>query len=127
MRKRAKLGRLVINTTSISTKIMSIEKAICASHNKENLFDDTLAVTKIINYPNFFFLYAKKLYIYNSSIDPILNPKSHLLTNDKSEMCSLLLDQFNTHHLFNCTHIRTTLSPLDLWTDPVVVMKLLVR
>ena len=25
----------------------------------------------------------------------------------------------DTHHLFNCTHIRTTLSPLDLWTDPV--------
>ena len=24
----------------------------------------------------------------------------------------------DTHHLFNCTHIRTTLSPLDLWTDP---------
>ena len=24
----------------------------------------------------------------------------------------------DTHHLFNFTHIRTTLSPLDLWTDP---------
>ena len=24
---------------------------------------------------------------------------------------------YNTHHLFNCTHMRTTLSPLDLWTD----------
>ena len=27
----------------------------------------------------------------------------------------------NTHHLFNCTHIRTTLSPLDLWKDPAGV------
>ena len=27
----------------------------------------------------------------------------------------------DTHHLFNCTHIRTTLSPLDLWTDPAGV------
>ena len=26
------------------------------------------------------------------------------------------------HHLFNCTHIRTTLPPLDLWTDPARVM-----
>ena len=25
---------------------------------------------------------------------------------------------YNTHHFFNCTHIRTTLSPQDLWTDP---------
>ena len=24
----------------------------------------------------------------------------------------------NPHHLLNCTHIRTTLSPLDLWIDP---------
>ena len=33
----------------------------------------------------------------------------------------------DTHHLFNCTHIRTTLSPLDLWTDPTGVMELLDR
>ena len=30
----------------------------------------------------------------------------------------------DTHHLFNCTHIRTTLLPLDLWTDPSKVMEL---
>ena len=33
----------------------------------------------------------------------------------------------DTHHFFNCTHIRTTLSPLDLWTDPAGVMELLAR
>ena len=33
----------------------------------------------------------------------------------------------NTHHLFNYTHIRTTLSPLDLWTDPNGVTALLAR
>ena len=33
----------------------------------------------------------------------------------------------DTHHLFNCTHIRTTLSPLDLWTDPAGVMEVLAR
>ena len=33
----------------------------------------------------------------------------------------------HTHHLFNCTHIRTTLSPLNLWTDPVGVSALLAR
>ena len=31
------------------------------------------------------------------------------------------------HHLFNCIHIRTTLSPLDLWTDPAGVTALLAR
>ena len=33
----------------------------------------------------------------------------------------------DTHHLFNCTHIHTTLSPLDLWTDPAGVSELLAR
>ena len=33
----------------------------------------------------------------------------------------------DTHHLFNCTHIRTTLSPLDLWTDLAGVTALLAR
>ena len=33
----------------------------------------------------------------------------------------------DTHHLFNCTHIRTTLSPLNLWTYPAGVTVLLAR
>ena len=33
----------------------------------------------------------------------------------------------DTHHLLNCTHIRTTLSPLDLWTDSAGVTALLAR
>ena len=33
----------------------------------------------------------------------------------------------NTHHFFNCTHICTTLSPLDLWTDHAAVAALLTR
>ena len=33
----------------------------------------------------------------------------------------------NTHHLFNHTHIRTILSSLDLWTEPVRVTALLAR
>ena len=36
-----------------------------------------------------------------------------------SRLCPLCNTSIhNTHHLFNCTHIRTTLSPMDLWTDP---------
>ena len=33
----------------------------------------------------------------------------------------------DTHHLFNFSHKRTTLSPLDLWTDPTGVAALLAR
>ena len=35
-----------------------------------------------------------------------------------SPLCPLCnIHTHDTHHLFNCTHIRTTLSPLDLWSD----------
>ena len=45
-----------------------------------------------------------------------------------SPLCPLCnINTHDTHHLFNCTHIRTTLSPLDLWTDPAGVTALLAR
>ena len=45
-----------------------------------------------------------------------------------SPLCSLCnIHTHNTHHHFNCTHIRTTLTPLDLWTDPVEKVELLAR
>ena len=61
---------------------------------------------------------------------PVL--KSFLAKVDVKSHPSPLVPIYNTHihythHLFNCTHIRTTLSPLDLWTDPAGVTALLAR
>ena len=61
-----------------------------------------------------------------------LFPKSYLHKVDAkshpSPLCLLCnTHTHDTHHLFNCTHIRTTLSPLELWTDPAGVMELLTR
>ena len=58
--------------------------------------------------------------------------KSYLLKVDAKTHPSPLCPRCNihthdTHHLFNCTHIRTTLSSLDLWTDPAGVTALLAR
>ena len=51
-----------------------------------------------------------------------VNAKSH-----PSPLCPLCnTHTHNTHHIFNCTHICTTLSPLDLWTHPAGVTALLV-
>ena len=36
------------------SELISIEQTICDSHNKEKLYDETLAVTKIKSDPNFF-------------------------------------------------------------------------
>ena len=57
---------------------------------------------------------------------PFLN---HTYTKSTSSpLCPLCnTHTHDTHHLFNCTHIRTTLSPLDLWTDLAGVMELLAR
>ena len=45
-----------------------------------------------------------------------------------SPLCPLCnIHTHDTYHLFNCTHICTTLSPLDLWTDPAGVIALLAR
>ena len=45
-----------------------------------------------------------------------------------SPLCPLCnIHTHDTHHLFNFTHIRTTLSPLDLWTDPAGVTARLTR
>ena len=44
----------------------------------------------------------------------------------RSPLCTLCnIHTHDTHYLFNCTHIHTTLSPLDLY--PVGVMELLAR
>ena len=50
------------------------------------------------------------------------------LSQDSSLVCPLCnTHTHDTHQLFNCIHIRTTLSPLELWTDPAGVTALLVR
>ena len=52
-----------------------------------------------------------------------VDAKSH-----PSPLCPLCnTHTHDTHHLFNCTHIRTKLSPLDLWTNSAGVKELLAR
>ena len=68
--------------------------------------------------------------ILMSDIDiGVLNAKVFSFANDTQlYICPLCnIHTHDTHHLFNCTHIRTTLSPLDLWTDPARVTALLAK
>ena len=62
--------------------------------------------------------YKPIIYIYQI----ILTQSRHYLTS-----ITTMLPLQHTHHLFYCTHIRTMLSPLDLWTDSAGVMELLAR
>ena len=57
MRKRTKFRK--VSSKSI-TQLIKIEQAICDSHFKEKLNEESIAVAKIKSDPNFFFRYAKK-------------------------------------------------------------------
>ena len=101
MRKRTKLRKKVHTNPSISSKLLSIEQYICESHSKETLYDETLAVTRIKSDSNFFFRYAKKFSMCTKAIGSLLHPVTHLLTDNKPEMCTILLDQFNSVFLYS--------------------------
>ena len=65
-----------------------------------------------------------------TNIFPFL--KSYLHKDDAkthpSPLCPFCnIHTHDTHHLFNCIHIRTTLPPLDLCTDPAGMVELLAR
>ena len=59
MRKRTKLCKM--SSTKSFTQLIKIEQAICDSHLKEKLNEESISVDKIKSDPNFFFRYAKKL------------------------------------------------------------------
>ena len=94
MRKRTKLRKM--SSTKSITQLIKIEQAICDSHIKEKLNEESIAVAKIKNVPDFFFRYAKKFSICKSDIGPIKKKHTQLLVNERLEICSLLLVQFNS-------------------------------
>ena len=60
-----------VSNAFMITQLIKIEQAICDSHFKEKLNEESISVAKIKSDPNFFFRYAKKISICKSDIDPI--------------------------------------------------------
>ena len=94
MRKRLKLVKSSKSAPSIKAQLVKLEKQICDSHLSEKLFEDKVPVTKIKEDTNYFFRYGNKYSICKTDIGPLLNCSTHSLSNDKYEMCCLLVDQF---------------------------------
>ena len=88
-----------------------LEKQLCDSHLDEKHFEENAAVSKIKDDPNYFFRYAKKFSICKTDIGPLMNHDTNSLSNDKHEMCRLLVDQF--------TSVFTIPDPQHIITDPV--------
>ena len=95
----------------IKSHLVMLEKQLCDSHLDEKCFDENAAVTKIKDDPNYFFRYAKKFSICKTDIGPLMNRDTNSLSNDKHEMCGLLVDQF--------TSVFTITDPQQIITDPV--------
>ena len=107
------------NTCHIHTSIVSRHLA-------------TRGNNKILRTPPPHTLAALKRYFTASLVTPLPNPEqinhpslNHIYTkstpkHNPSALCLLGNTHIhNTHHLFNFTHIRTTLSPLDMCTYPL--------
>ena len=96
MRKRLKLVKCSKPAPLIKSHLVMLEKQLCDSHLDEKHFEENAAVTKIKDDPNYFFRYAKKFSICKTDIGPLMNRDTNSLSNDKHEMCCLLVDQFTS-------------------------------
>ena len=61
MKKRSKLLKIYPLSPSNQSKLASIERDLILSHQKEKLYEESLAIAKIKSDPNYFFRYAKNL------------------------------------------------------------------
>ena len=111
---------------------------ICQLHVKKSLFwhglwilcgkPETGQVARIMRFTHNNYQYKIRKFRINKYF--YLNSYLHKVDvkTYSSSLCLLCnIYTHNTHYLFNCIHIGTTLSPLDLWTDPAGVTALLAR
>ena len=119
-----------ITTTDIKTNMRHIHTSIVSRHLA------TRGINKILRTPPPHIssseeilprLTRRTLAQLRKNKSPFLKSYSHKVDakSHPSPLCPLC--KTHTHHLFNCTLIRTILSPLDLWTDPAGVTTLLKR
>ena len=83
-----------MSSTKSNTQLIKIEQAICDSHFKEKLNEESIAVAKIKSDPNFFIRYTKKNCVSKTDIRHIKH--TQLLVNEWLEIYSLFLDHFNS-------------------------------
>ena len=113
----------IIITTYIKTNIHHIHTSIVSRHlstrgNNKILHTPPLHISSAEEiHPRFT---RRTLAQLRTNTYPFLKPYLHIVDvkSHQSPLC-----QYATHHLFNDTNIRTTLSPQDLWTDPSGVME----
>ena len=93
MRKR--FMKSSIPAPLIKSQLVMFEKQLCDSYFDAKLFEENAAVTKIQEDPNYFFRYAKNfVFVKLTLVLLCMNSATNSLSNDKHEMCCLLVDLF---------------------------------
>ena len=125
-----------MSSTKSITQLIKIEQAICDSQLKEKLNEESIAVAKIKSDPNFFFRYTKKISICKSDIGHIKKKIKKILVNERLEICSLILDQFNSVFTSPITNIRVhdpvsffscqSLNPDECITDIEITAQIII-
>ena len=114
-RKQYKVSPNSHANTLLNSKLMKIEQDILKSHSNERIQNESTAVAKIKDDPNYFYCYAKKFSIVKSDIGPLLDSSGNL-TSDKKIICKLLLDQFNT--IFSTPSVENRVNdPVSYFTS----------
>ena len=96
MRKRTKNSRITLCTPQIISQLLYIEEQISSSYLKEKIHEEHVAVSQIKVDPKHFFRCANRYSICKQEVGPLLNPLNNTLTDNKYEMCCLLVNQFNS-------------------------------
>ena len=61
---------------SVQSKLVSIERDLLSSHQKEKMFEESLAVTRIKSDSKYIFRYAQKFSVCASEIGPLYGKKN---------------------------------------------------
>ena len=113
-----------VTTTELKTKMRHIHTSIVSRHlatRGNNKILRTLPPHISSSEERLSGLTRRTLAQLRTNKSPFLKSYLHKVDakTHSSPLCPCCnIHTHNTHHLSNCTHIRTTLSPLDLWTDP---------
>lgn len=95
VRKRLGTASQYRERVSLQNSINNIDCDILKSHNDERMHEELRAVNRIKSDSNYFFKYAKKFSNSRPGIGPLMNNDGDLV-NNKSDMCDMLLNQFNS-------------------------------
>ena len=78
MRKRTKLFFKSPLSLSVQSKLVSIERDLLSSHQKEKMSEESQAVTRIKSDSKYFFRYAKKFSVCASEIGPLYDKERNI-------------------------------------------------